>query len=89
MKHLNIKIHGFVQGVNFRFFVEQKALELGIKGFVRNEPDGTVYIEAEAPEEVLNKFVEFCKRGPAFARIEKTEISGGKIENFNNFEILA
>ncbi|HLB51573.1 hypothetical protein A3F07_01575 [candidate division WWE3 bacterium RIFCSPHIGHO2_12_FULL_38_15] len=88
MKHLNIKIFGFVQGVNFRFFVEQKASELGIKGFVRNEPDGTVYVEAEAPDETLNKFVEFCKRGPTFAGVENTEIKESKFEHFSTFEII-
>jgi len=89
MKHLNIKIYGFVQGVSFRYFVEQKANELGIKGFVRNEPDGTVYIEAESTEGALRKFVELCKKGPMFAKVEETEISEGNSKSFASFEVMA
>lgn len=89
MKHLNIKIYGFVQGVSFRYFIEQKAQELEIKGFVRNESDGSVYIEAEGSEEMLKKFVEICKEGPAFAKVKKTEISESMLKDFINFEVEA
>ncbi|HNU41845.1 MAG TPA: acylphosphatase, partial [Cyclobacteriaceae bacterium] len=49
--HINILVTGTVQGVYYRASTKQKADELGIKGFVRNQPDGSVYIEAEAPAE--------------------------------------
>lgn len=45
MKHISIRIYGRVQGVGFRVSAQKKADELGITGFVRNEPDGTVYLE--------------------------------------------
>ena len=47
MVHINIHITGRVQGVNFRTYTKEKAEELGILGFVRNETDGSVYLEAE------------------------------------------
>ncbi len=62
MKHLNIKIHGQVQGVFFRDSAKQAADKLGIKGFAKNEADGTVYIEAEGEEAGLGKFLEWCRR---------------------------
>lgn len=73
MKHLEIKIYGQVQGVGFRASAQTKAKELRILIFAKNEPDGTVLIEAEGEEENLEKFLAWCKKGPLFARVEKVE----------------
>lgn len=75
MKHLNIKIYGDVQGVGFRYECKRKADELGVKGMVRNEPDGTVYVEAEADEDTLVKFVVWCKTGPPYSHVSKVDIT--------------
>ncbi len=72
-KHLNVKISGRVQGVFFRYSAKRKAEKLDIMGFARNEPDGTVYIEAEGEEKTLKQFLAWCRKGPAFARVEKVE----------------
>lgn len=61
-KHLEIKVYGKVQGVSFRNFASQKAHELAILGFVRNEMNGTVYIEAEGEEENLRRFLDWCRK---------------------------
>ncbi|HEV8601536.1 MAG TPA: acylphosphatase [Patescibacteria group bacterium] len=87
MKHYDIKIHGDVHGVGYRFSAQAKARELDLVGFVRNEPDKTVYIEAEGEEENLKKFMEWCNEGPLYAKIKKIESSEGKVQNFNAFEI--
>jgi len=88
-QHLNIKIHGQVQGVFFRESARQKAEELGIKGFARNEPDDSVYIEAEAEEENLKKFLDWCRQGPASAEVKKAESEfNSAIKNFSEFVIL-
>ena len=55
MMHWNIKLFGKVQGVFFRKFIQKKAFELNVKGFVRNDQDGSVYIEAEAEKEKLEE----------------------------------
>ncbi|MCX6765750.1 MAG: acylphosphatase [Candidatus Moranbacteria bacterium] len=73
MWHLRIKIYGRVQGVFFRHSAREKAEELGISGFARNEPDGTVYIEAEGGKVKLEKFLEWCRKGPPLARVEKVD----------------
>lgn len=84
-KHLNIKIFGQVQGVFFRVSAKEEAERLGIKGFARNEPDGTVYIEAEGEKERLDEFIRWCHDGPEAANVEKVEISEGPLKNFSEF----
>ncbi len=88
-KHLNIKVSGQVQGVFFRDSARQKAEELGIKGFTRNESDDSVYIEAEGEEKNLKKFLNWCRQGPAFAQVKKVESKfSSESKNFNEFMIL-
>ena len=56
-----VKSSGRVQGVGFRYFVEQKANLLAINGFVKNLPDRKVYVEAEGDTEQLQLFISLCK----------------------------
>ncbi len=70
-----IQVFGRVQGVGFRFYTERKARELGIEGYVQNRPDGSVYIEAEGPEEQLNQFVAWCHTGPQWARVLEVKLT--------------
>lgn len=86
-KHFNIRITGFVQGVFFRASTKEKADSLGIRGLVRNEPDGNVYAEAEGEENDLTRFIAWCHHGPAHARVEKCEVEEGEIRNFKRFTI--
>jgi len=87
-KHLNIKIHGSVQGVCFREYAKKKADELGVCGLVRNENDGTVQIEAEGDNDSLQKLVDWCQHGPSYARVEKIDVEEGSMEGFESFEVL-
>lgn len=84
-KHLNIKVYGQVQGVFFRVSAKEEAEKLGIVGFAKNEPDGTVYIEAEGKEEDLDEFLKWCHEGPNLAKVEKIKISEGPLKNFSEF----
>lgn len=86
-RHLNIRVFGQVQGVFFRDSTRRKAEELGIKGFARNEPDGSVYVEAEGPEEALEKLVNWCWEGPEMAEVDKVEIEEGDIRGFDSFQV--
>jgi len=83
---VNIKIYGEVQGVGFRDAAYWKARKLEVAGFVMNEPDGTVYIEAEGGEKALNEFLTWCKKGPWPARVEKVDAewseAAGKFTGF-------
>lgn len=87
MKHLNITVYGKVQGVFFRKYTEQKAIETGVKGFVKNNFDGSVYIEAEGDEELLAEFVEWCYDGPPSAVVKDVKIEEGEGKQFTNFQI--
>lgn len=87
IKHLNIKISGFVQGIFFRTTAKGEAEKLGIKGFARNEPDGSVYIEAEGEKENLDKFIKWCHKGPPLAKVEKVKITAGNLKKFTQFEV--
>jgi acylphosphatase len=88
MKHLKIRIYGKVQGVYFRGSTLDKAKQLGVAGFVKNQADGSVYAEAEAEEEVLNQFLEWCKKGPMMARVDRVEYEEGPLQPFSQFQMI-
>jgi acylphosphatase len=71
------RIDGRVQGVGFRFFVRETANELGITGFVRNLPDGSLEVVAECEEGVLKEFLETLREGPRAARVTDVQVSWG------------
>ena len=87
LTHFSLRVVGKVQGVFFRASVQAKALELGLTGFVRNEPDGNVYLEAEGSVESLEKLVAWCRIGPPRATVEKVEVIEGTVRGFQGFEI--
>ncbi|HET7179791.1 MAG TPA: acylphosphatase [Chryseosolibacter sp.] len=86
-KHFAIKISGVVQGVYFRASTRERADALKITGFVRNEPDGSVYVEAEGDESNLDVFIQWCHQGPAHAVVEKCEVQSGTVKGFSSFTI--
>ncbi len=86
-KHWNISIKGKVQGVFYRATTRAKALELGLTGFVQNQPDGSVYVEAEGPLEALQHLLDWCKQGPKHAQVELVSAVAGDLINFDTFEI--
>jgi acylphosphatase len=59
--------------VSFRFAARRQAQELGVAGFVRNEPDGSVYAEAEGEEVRVRKFLDWLGQGPGAARVDRVE----------------
>jgi acylphosphatase len=87
-QHITIIVTGKVQGVFYRAATKQKADEMGVNGFVRNEPSGKVYIEAEGSAEVLTEFVEWCKKGPPRSQVQHVEVIPNEVSGFRAFEIL-
>ncbi len=85
-RHYKIKVSGKVQGVFYRASTKQMADLLGVKGFVRNEPDETVYIEAEADEEILHRFTQWCHHGPDRAEVTHISILEDELMDFEVFE---
>ncbi|GGE63741.1 acylphosphatase [Pedobacter psychrotolerans] len=88
IKHIDIKVSGKVQGVFFRASTKAVADQMGIKGFVKNEKDGSVYIEAEAEQFILDAFIDWCKEGPDKSVVENVEVSDGALKDFRNFEVV-
>ena len=86
-KFVKLIIRGKVHGVGFRFSCMEAAYQFGVTGFVRNKSDGTIYVEAEGPEENLNPFIEWCHKGPTWAKVTKVEVESGDLKNFKSFEI--
>ncbi len=87
-KHIQLKITGKVQGVWFRGSTQQKARELGIKGTVRNLPDGSVFVEAEGEEAILQQFIAWCRLGPELAKVENVQMAENDWRGFERFEVV-
>jgi acylphosphatase len=86
-KCVSINLKGKVQGVNFRNNTRQMANSLGIYGFVKNMPDGSVHIEAEGEEDKLQEFMDWCSKGPNAALVENVEYEYIPEKNFQDFSI--
>jgi acylphosphatase len=87
LKHFNITVIGKVQGVFYRASTLTIAQNLNLKGFVRNEPNGNVYIEAEGEEEQLKKFVKYCHTGSPRSEVKEIKTVEGEIKNYPDFSI--
>jgi acylphosphatase len=66
-------VRGRVQGVGFRWFVWREAQRLGLGGFARNRPDGTVEVVSQGPEEALDAMERILTRGPSMARVDAVD----------------
>lgn len=88
MKRLTATVRGRVQGVSFRYYVRERARQLNLSGWVRNERDGSVTVVAEGPEDQLNKLLSFVHRGPTGARVDDVDIWWSEAaERSQGFEI--
>jgi acylphosphatase len=86
---ISARVHGRVQGVGFRFFVQRQAAELGLKGWVRNlDGGGTVEVLAVGREEALDRMVEDLRRGPRMAFVERVDVQVVDVpDGIDGFEI--
>lgn len=87
MKRIHLIISGDVQGVWFRHNTNIVGNKLGLRGFVRNLPNGNVEVVAEGDENKLEELIEFCKRGPIGAHVDNVDIkyeeSNGEFDTFS------
>jgi len=86
-QHYNYVVTGKVQGVFFRKYTKEKADELGIKGIVKNQSDGSVYIEAEGRSDILNDFERWCNQGPDRAKVSDLKKTEGDLKDYKDFSI--
>ena len=88
MERLHAVVHGDVQGVGFRYFVQRKAQQLGLTGWVRNNDDGTVELVAEGGREQLEQLKRALQEGPRMARVSRVETQWSNgAGNLRGFEL--
>jgi acylphosphatase len=86
-KHYNITVTGKVQGVFYRAFTQKEAKRLSIVGFVRNQSNGDVYIEAEGEDKSLQEFFSWCKTGSPKSLVKAVNVQEGDLKKFVEFKI--
>ncbi len=86
-KSANIKVLGKVQGVNLRYNTQVAAKQMGITGFVKNMEDGSVFIEAEGEETDLEKFIDWCHKGPSSAWVKDLKVDYKPVSGHDKFQI--
>ena len=74
MTRVRVRVRGRVQGVFFRADARERAESLGIAGWIRNAEDGSVEAAFEGDEERVQSMVEWCRRGPAGARVDEVKV---------------
>jgi len=83
----HVVIRGRVQGVGYRYFVMREASALGVSGFARNLPDGSVEVVAEAADDVLGRFEDRLRQGPSFATVSALDRSAIPARGDQGFHI--
>ncbi len=85
---LHVFVSGFVQGVGYRHFVKNKALELNLRGWVKNLSDSRVEAVFVGDEKSLDKMIEFLKKGPFLAEVKSIETEDLPDQEFEDFDII-
>ncbi|HEY5006225.1 MAG TPA: acylphosphatase [Ktedonobacteraceae bacterium] len=73
IEELHATVRGYVQGVGFRYFVVQKALGLGLRGYARNESNGTVEVLAQGTRPALERLLTLLRQGPGYAEVDEVQ----------------
>lgn len=87
MVAVSVEVTGLVHGVFFRATMAQVAAEHGVRGWVSNRPDGSVEAFLEGEETGVMKVVEWAKRGPPRARVDRVAVVRTRPRNIHGFRI--
>ena len=74
MRRIRAIVSGRVQGVAYRASTVTEARRLGLVGWVKNRPDGSVELEAEGPEEMIAALLRWCHEGPPAAKVDRVDV---------------
>lgn len=88
MSAFQLRITGLVQGVFYRVEMKKMADLLGVTGWVRNTDDDAVEAHVEGDEGAVQELIDWCRKGPPLARVEKVEITDAATEEQEGFTIL-
>ncbi len=83
-----VRIHGAVQGVGFRYACEREAARLGLSGWVRNNDDGTVEAVFEGDREAVESMCRWCQDGPRHAEVDRVDVTDDEPQGDADFQIL-
>jgi acylphosphatase len=87
-RRLEATVHGYVQGVGFRWRTREIARRLRLQGYVRNLPDRTVEVVAEGPERALQEFLTYLREGPSAANVDHVDVRWqAATGRFGGFEV--
>lgn len=88
MTTCHIIVHGHVQGVGFRFYTKREADRLGVNGWVKNRPDGTVEIVAQSDKTTLQHFIAAVKTGSPASRVGHVHVDEKpEIRRYRSFQV--
>ena len=87
MRAVKVRVEGIVQGVGFRYYTYRIAKRYGVKGYVKNMPDGSVEVVAEGEERILERFLQDVARGPSSAVVTNVFVEDINPTGFKSFEI--
>jgi acylphosphatase len=75
VKAATVTVSGRVQGVSFRWYALQEAERLGVTGWIRNEPDGSVRCHVEGEDAAVHAMVDWCHHGPSYASVRHVAVA--------------
>jgi acylphosphatase len=84
---VTVKVIGRVQGVGFRWYAVREAERLGVRGWVRNEPDESVSAQLEGGEQAVEAMVAWCRRGPSSAVVRDVAVTEARPTGAASFDI--
>lgn len=84
---VSITVSGKVQGVWYRASTKIKADDLGVSGYVKNLPNGDVFIVAQANQHEIDELIEWCKKGPQLAKVTNILLQKHNIQDFEGFAV--
>ena len=84
---VRVKIRGIVHGVSFRSSMARMAGDLGVKGWVRNQPDGSVEAILEGDDTKVRRLIEWARTGPPRARVDRIEVESTVLRGHRDFRI--
>ena len=87
LKNYRIQVVGIVQGVWFRKYTYDSALSCNVVGMVKNEADGSVYVEAEGNETDLKSFIKKLETGSPLSTVREVKWKEGSLNHYSQFEI--
>jgi acylphosphatase len=84
---VDVKVQGRVQGVSFRWHTQKQATRLGVTGWVRNEPDGSVAAHFEGEADSVDELVDWCRHGPIGSRVSGVSVREGADTGATRFDV--